>query len=275
MNQPDFSRYDKAQLLQVRGRIDAHRFPDRVAQIDARLRELAKAPPQPSAAPRASIDRSSYLPLLRRAGWWWLGLGALDLGFGIGSAPAAAPFSSVNLGCIAVGALLMTGSLRVALVLRWLMWLGAVGSALVVPLMLSQPLDLTLAQLRLTTVPYLGTVLLALAQTCLTIYSLRVLGDRAIDDARRAEGRRRYDMRIPFALGAVLGASMMVFLQGQLWGERGRHAEQLALAQGGAAYRYRAHTINITATAQGTFVTANVSAWNEGNIGNVAVRWKE
>lgn len=275
MNHPDFSRYDKAQLLQVRGRIDAHRFPDRVAQIDARLLELANAPPQPPAAVQTCADRSTYLPLMRRAGWWWLGIGVLDLGFGLWSTSAQAGVTGVNLGCIVVGALLMSGSLRVAIVLRWLMWTSAVGSVLAVPLMLSQPLDLTLTQLRWTTAPFVGSVLLALAQSCLLIYSLRMLGDSTIETARDVERRRRYDMRIPFALGAVLSIAMTVFLHGQAWGERGRHAEQLALAQGGAAYRYHVRSINIMFGSDGTFVTANVVAWNDGNIGNVAVRWKE
>ena len=275
MNQPDFSHYDEAQLRQVRSRIDAERFPDRVAQIDARLVELANAPPPASAEPRKIADRASYLPLMRRAGFLWLCLGVFYLGFSIWSGPAGARFSHLNIGGIVVGALLMTRSLRVAIVLRWLMWLSVVGMVLVVPLILSQPLDLTLTQLRLTTAAYLGTVLLAVAQSCLTVYSLRVLGDPAIEAAREVEGRRRYDMRIPLALGGLLSAAMLVFVNAQVWGERGRHAEQLALAEGGSAYRYQAHSINIMVNKEGTFVMANVTAWNDKNIGNVAVHWKE
>lgn len=276
MNQPDFSRYDEEQLRQVRSRIDAERFPDRIAQIDARLAELANAPPLPQAsAPRPVADRASYLPPMRRAGMLWLALAVATLGFGIWSAPPGAAFSQLNISGVVLAAFLLGGGLRVAVVVRWLMWLGVVATVMIVPLTFSQPLDLTLTQLRLAPALYLGTVLLTVAQAALTIYSLRLLGDPAIQAGRDLEGRRRFDMRIPFALGALLGAATLFFLNGQLWGERGRHAERLALAQAGPGYRYQAHYIYINVNQNGTFVTANVTAWNEQTVGNVAVNWKE
>ena len=276
MNQPDFSRYDEEQLRQVRSRIDAERFPDRMAQIDARLAELANAPPQPPAAAKQPVaDRASYLPPMRRAGMMWLALAVATLAFGIWSAPPGAAFSQLNISGIILAAFLMGGSLRVAVVMRWLMSLGVAATVMMVPLIFSQPLDLTLTQLRLAPALYLGTVLLTVAQAALMVYSLRLLGDPAIQAARDLEGRQRFDMRVPFASGVVVGAAMLFFLNGQLWGERGRHAEQLALAQGGPAYRYHAHYIFINYNQNGTFVKANVTAWNEHTVGNVAVNWKE
>lgn len=276
MNQPDFSRYDEEQLRQVRSRIDAERFPDRVAQIDARLASLANAPPQPPAAAKRPVaDRASYLPPMRRAGMLWLALAVATLAFGIWSAPPGAAFSQLNISGIILAAFLMGGSLRVAVVMRWLMSLGVAAAVMMVPLIFSQPLDLTLTQLRLAPALYLGTVLLTVAQAALMVYSLRLLGDPAIQAARDLEGRQRFDMRVPFASGVVVGAAMLFFLNGQLWGERGRHAEQLALAQGGPAYRYHAHYIFINYNQNGTFVKANVTAWNEQTVGNVAVNWKE
>jgi len=83
LDQPDFSQYTEAQLRQVLTRIDAGRFPERVAAIHARLAELAALGP---AADRDSSDGPPEIAgFWRRIGAYLIDMLLLGLvGFGLG-----------------------------------------------------------------------------------------------------------------------------------------------------------------------------------------------
>lgn len=83
MDQPDFSQYTEAQLRQILTRIDAGRFPERVAAIHARLAELAALGP---AADRESSDGPPEIAgIWRRIGAYLIDMLLLGLvGFGLG-----------------------------------------------------------------------------------------------------------------------------------------------------------------------------------------------
>jgi uncharacterized RDD family membrane protein YckC len=89
LDQPDFSQYTEEQLRQILTRIDAGRFPERVAAIHARLAELAAL--GPAATPSDGRDRSDGPPEI--AGFWrrigaflidMLLLGLVGFGLGLG-----------------------------------------------------------------------------------------------------------------------------------------------------------------------------------------------
>lgn len=63
MDAPDYSSHTAAQLRQILGRIDAARFPERVAEIEARLAQLASQPAPPAAGSSLS---PVIAPLWRR-----------------------------------------------------------------------------------------------------------------------------------------------------------------------------------------------------------------
>ena len=108
---------------------------------------------------------------------------------------------------------------------------------------------------------------------------LSQLGGAAIGEARAFEGRKRYDMRKPLALGVMLALAFGAFFSTQVWGDRGRHAEQLAAQKVGDQYHYQYHyhanAINVVSTDSGTHVNAMVLVWDDKGIGGVAVDWKE
>ncbi|GJJ04252.1 hypothetical protein RugamoR64_47900 [Duganella rhizosphaerae] len=276
MNQPDYCKYNEEQLQQILRSIDAERFPERVAEIKTRLAELAQQGPVAAAPPKISADPASYKPVMRRAAKCLLVVAAVDLGVAVWNAVhGIGSMFNVDLAALAAALLLIWGGLRVAAVLRWMLFSAVSGIVLWFLLLFAQPLDLTLAQIRLTPLTYMSTVLLLLLKGCAWIWVLRLLGSVSIQEARAFEGRKRYDMRKPLFLGLAITLGVGVFYVTQVWGERGRHAEQLAAQRVGGPYRYHTNGMQIMANPNGTFVSANVLVWNEQNIGSVAVNWKE
>ncbi len=276
MNQPDYRKYNEEQLQQILRSIDAERFPERVAQIEARLAELAQQGPVAAAPPKLCADPASYKPVMRRAAKGLLVVAAVDLGVAIWNAiQGTGSMFNVDLAALLVALMLIWGGLRVAVVLRWMLFLSVSGIVLWFLLLFAQPPGLTLAQIRLTPLTYMSTVLLLLLKGSAWIWVLRLLNSASIQEARAFEGRKRYDMRKPLLLGIVITLGAAVFYVTQAWGERGRHAEQLAAQKVGGSYRCHTNGLQIIANPNGTFVSANVLIWNDQNIGSVAVNWKE
>lgn len=282
LSQPDYSRYDQEQLRQIRRSIDADRFPERVAQIEARLAELAAQPAAPAAPPavasgdKACADPASYRPVMRRAAKAMACVVAADVAVAAwNSMHGAGSLFNADVSSLVTVLLLALGGLRVALVLRWLSVLGLPMLVLWPLTMFAQPLDLSLRQLALDPSAYLIAVLLPVFKSAMSLWTLWLLSGPAIAQARAFEGRKRYDMRVPLALGALLAAGFCVFFFTQIMGERGRHAEQLAARKEGAKCRYHANNIRVLNTNKGTFVYATVVVWNDQMVGTVNVSWEE
>lgn len=216
LNQPDYSRYDQEQLRQIRRSIDAERFPERVAQIEARLAALAAQPPASdagrgaSAASSAAVadqpraDPASYRPVMRRAARAMACVVAVDVAVAIwNTMHGTGSMFNVDVSSLITMLLLAFGGLRVAIVLRWLAVLGVPMLALWPLMAFVQPLDLTLAQLALQPSAYAINFLLPVFKSAVSLWMLYLLGDPAIRRARAFEGRKPYDMRVPLALGAM------------------------------------------------------------------------
>jgi len=282
LNQPDYSKYDQEQLRQIRRSIDAERFPERVAQIEARLGELAAQPGVSAASPAAAVadrpraDPASYRPAMRRAARVMACVAAVDVAAGIWNAMhGMGSMFNIDVSSLVVMLLLAFGGLRVAIVLRWLSMVGVPMLAVWPLLAFFQPLDLTLTQLALQPSAYVINFLLPMFKSGMSVWMLYLLSDPAIRRARAFEGRKPYDMRVPLALGALLLAGYGVMLFTLMFGERGRHAEQLAAQKEGAKYRYHVNNIRVMGSNDGTFVSATVVVWNDKFVGGMDVSWKE
>lgn len=208
MTEPDFSRYTAQQLRQVLGRIDRERFPERVAAVQALLAQRERdgdsngADQAASQAPMA--DPASYVPVLRRVGMVLVGAGLAQLVFGIWQMPAQAQAFWFNFGgAIILGLLLLTGSLRLAAVLRWLAWMTLPGMVAMGLLAYAIPLDLLEVELRLAPWQFAGGVLVTVLPVAVAAWVTHQLGSAKIAAARAFEGRRTYDVRIPLALGVI------------------------------------------------------------------------
>lgn len=277
--EPNYSRYDAAQLRQVLGRIDRERFPERVAAIEARLGELAQTATERAAATAAQrapqADRSTYAPLLRGPAWGWLAVGAWETAHLLWQLRAGGGAASFNFVPLLVGFLLLTGGLRMVIVLRWLCWSMLPVTALAFVMEFVQPVGLTLAQVRLAPLATLGAWLLTAASCVLVAWTARRLGAAPIEQARAAEGRKRYDMRWPLALGVIGAVVCAAFAMNMLRGESAEHGKLLAMMKVPGNHKFHVVGLNMQQNSTGTYYRANVMFWNDTELGSIAVDWKE
>jgi hypothetical protein len=273
---PDYSNYDLEQLRQVLRSIDADRFPERASEVRERIARLEQSPPEPESAPASLTERIT----LRNASKVLLAFAALD------AVVAVANFLlhpgntfSVNLAMLIGAALLWSGKLRAASLVRWLACAYLPVALYWAVLLTRQPLDLNLSYLRLYPLQVMVIVGLEACHWFVALWLVRTLGLPTILAARSAAGKKVRDMRIPFALGTLGTVAGIVLMIQLLGGERAIRAKSMAQQSVGKAYHTYVEGMNIlTTTGNGesaTFVKASVAAWNDDVVVHIPVQWRE
>jgi hypothetical protein len=224
-----------------------------------------------------SMESTSHLPILKRAGVVLLVIGLIDIGVMVYCIANSISYSSsVNIFAVFAGICLLRGNLRVAVVVRWIaifLLVGFFGMLLVWPLI--QPIDLTLTQWRLDPLGSLASLALMIFWLVLLLWLNRELGSAPVLEARAAAGRKPRDMRIPAAVGVGTVVTIVVLLNMLFGGESAAKAEAMARQQFGPAYRYHISSMHIGTSSTGTRVAATVTAWNEKEIKTVSFSWSE
>jgi hypothetical protein len=178
-----------------------------------------------------------HASILTRVGGVLLTVGLIDIAVMIYCVANHISYtSSFNIFAVVAGIFLLRGSLRAASLVRWFaVFILAGVLSLLIALPFLQPLDLTLTQVRLDPVAFLGTVVIGAFALCLLLWVSRELGRQPIQAALASAGIKRRDMRIPAAAGVglvvVLGIFLMALLQ--LSGSA-EHAKSMAEQQVGA-----------------------------------------
>ncbi|MGV7206682.1 hypothetical protein ACLB1G_02380 [Oxalobacteraceae bacterium A2-2] len=277
MNEPDYSHYDEAQLRQVLARIDAQRYPERVRAVHERLAELeGLAADRAAQPPCAGPVRGGDLDIIRRVGKVLLAIGVVDTSAAVMFTLAGVAYpSTLNLMALAAGAVLWSGSLRSAVVVRWLAMLSLPGTLILTLLLLTQPLELSLIELKLTPVWFLGTLALSLLAIAVVYWTQRQLGREAVLAARAAAGRKAYGMALPLGLGAALALAGYGFSYAMLHGERAERAMAMVASQYGPQYRYHVSSLNVVKNASGDYVSGAVLVWSRDKLAQVPVSWRE
>jgi hypothetical protein len=223
------------------------------------------------------MEPTVHTPILRRTGSVLLAVGLLDIAVMIYCIVNRLSYSSsFNIFAVIAGIFLLRGSLRAAIVVRWLsvfMLAGFVALLFAWPFM--QPMNLTLTQIRLNPYSALMAVVLMLGVFALLYWLQRQLGKAPILIARASAGRKTRDMRIPAAAGVAIVTLLSITLGFLLGGESAGKAMSIAEQKLGPNYRYHVSSLNIAKTSQGTFIAGVVTAWNDQQVQNVPVEWKE
>ena len=219
-----------------------------------------------------------HASILKRVGGVLLAVGLIDIAVMIYCvANHISYWSSFNIFSVVAGIFLLRGSLRAAsLIRRFAVFILAAVLSLLIALPFLQPLDLTLTQLRLDPVTFLGAVVIGAFALCLLFWVSRELGRQPIQAAFASAGIKRRDMRIPAAAGVGLVVVVSIFLVAFLQlGGSAEHAKSMAEQQVGAGYRFHVRSLSMINNSQGKFVSGVVTAWNDHEIRNIPVHWEE
>jgi len=271
---PDYTRYDEVQLRQAHKSIDAQRFPERVREIESRLAQLASMPAEPAVG-KPAVFRPG-LPELRRAAVPLFLLALMDVVtavFRLSDGMSHGFF--LNLTWLDAAVAIWSGSLRAASTVRWLGWLTLPPWPIIALVGVAMAPDLTLTQMRLYPLVYVGHMLIECIRFALFCWGLGELGRAPLLAACAAAGRAVRDMRIPLALGCAIAIALACTMVGVLHGERAMHAEKMAAEKFGTAYRYNTDYVSVFKGTGGTTVSALVVAWNDKEIVTFPVSWKE
>lgn len=223
------------------------------------------------------MSPTSHLPILKRAGAVLIAVGLIDIAVMVYCIVNGVSYSSsFNIFAVIAGVFLVRGSLRTASIVRWFaVFMLASFLALLIGFPFTQPLDLTLTELRLNPFVSLGSLGVVTTVLAMLFWLYRQLGLAPIQAAHVAAGRKIRDMRIPAVVGIGIVVILVVLTAVMGGGENASKAQLLAEQQLGAAYRYHVSSLNMYSYGHGTFVTAVVTAWNEREVRNVSVKWEE
>jgi len=222
-------------------------------------------------------DAQPHLQILKRTGGVLLATGLVDIAVMIYCIANRISYSSsFNIFAVVAGVFLLRGNLQAASIVRLMssFMLGAF-LALLVAWPFVYPVDLTLTQLRLN--PGASVLAAAFVTFGLALLSWLIweLGREPVQAARAAAGRRARDIRAPAAIGVGLVVVTSILLTLLSRGESAARARAMAEQQLGPGFRYHVSSLSIAKNHQGTFVSGMVTAWNEKEIKDVPVRWKD
>ena len=220
---------------------------------------------------------SDYLPLLKKAGFVLVVIGALDVGLMIYAIASQVSYSSsLNVFAVVAGVFLLRGNLRAASVVRWLalFFLAALVSVtLVSPLLL--PIGLLATYVQVQPLAFLSSLAVFTVGLVLFAWLARHLSTEPIKAAHLAAGRNVRDARIPLAVGVGLVLALVGVNFNVQHSQSAARAVNEARAQLGAEYEYHVSSINYRSNSEGTTVAGVVTAWKSGTIKDLPFQWRE
>lgn len=223
------------------------------------------------------MTNENYRQILQRVGVLLLIVGILDIGWMVYTIAHGRSYSSsLNIFAVVAGILLMRGGLKTAGVVRWFLIFMLTALITLLPaLPFVQPFGLTMMQIRSQGTEIAGNAAVTLSMLVLLYWVARELGREPVLAARAAAGLKRQDMRIPFVLGVLLVIAMAV---GAHW-MQGLFSAQQAIAKAsgvvGDGYQFHVQSLQVMQSSNTKSVRAVVTAWNDTEIREIPVEWKE
>jgi hypothetical protein len=223
------------------------------------------------------VPTADYLPILKRTGLALLIVGILDIGLMVYAVVSQISYSSsLNIFAVIAGVFLLRGSLRAASLVRWfaLFLLAALISvALVAPIL--QPIDLTLTQLQINPLAFLGSLAFFALMLMLFAWLARELGSAPVVLARKNASRPIRRPSVPLALGVALAVILTVISVFVQRSESAARAVREARAALGDDYRYHVSSLNYRSSGEGKSVSGVVTAWKSGSVTDLPFQWRE
>lgn len=182
----------------------------------------------------------------------------------------ASPF---NVFAVIAGIFLVRGNLRVAGAVIWLttfLFVLFLGAPFL--LVLLQPLDFTLLQIRLFPVGSTLSAVLWLFAMALLMWTLLSLKNVYLEDMTSGARKKRHSLRIPIVLGLLLLAAFAVILSISFNGEAARLAKSKVSEQLGSNYKYFVSSLQVSYSPRGEHITAVVTAYNDNEFRKIPLQ---
>lgn len=223
------------------------------------------------------MEDIAYLPVLKRVGLVLLVIGLIDIGIFIYCTAKSISYHSIfNVFAAVAGILLIRGNLRAAETVLWFAtFYLATFTSLLVAWPLLMPPGLALTEARLYPLWFSESSLFVIAVLVLLYWVIRQLRVESVLAARIRSGRKLRSSRQAAFTGVGLVAILGFFVSFSSNSARGTRAEATAAAQIGPGYKYHVTSIRVVTGRDGTDVSTVVTAWNNHEIRNVPVQWKE
>ena len=216
----------------------------------------------------------TYLETLKRVGVVLVLVGLADIGYFAYCISVGKSYSSsLNIFAVVAGAFLWRGHLGAAyLITRFsAFFLAASIGALLFLAPLLRPMDLWVTQLRLNPIATALGFVLAIAVTGLFAWTYRELRSAPVLQTLQGEGRSTAAPKGAMVIGLVLSLALAAVFHFTLGGEMGTKAADLAKTKYGDQYKYTPTAIS----QAGSHVSAEVTAYNDHEIKEVAVEWDQ
>ena len=217
------------------------------------------------------MNSRSHLFFLKRIGWVLLVIGLVDIGVTVYCiANGFAYSSSLNIFAVVGGAFLVRGSLRAALIIRWLgVFMIAAFASVLVASPLLQPLSLTLTQLRLSPLGAAQSLIAFAFIAALLWWLTRGLGALPVLAAQTAAGRKLKSVRLAVAAGVALAAVLAISVNLIQRTESATRVISLTKQQLGPGFQYHVSSLNYQSFGGSSSVPGVVKAWNEMEVKDV------
>jgi hypothetical protein len=213
--------------------------------------------------------------IFRRCGVVLLAFGSINVAMAVDGIVGS--WAGLTAGAVAIlaGIAVLTGNPRAA---AWVhagtVFLFAAGVVVVLVVPLFQPLDLSLAQIRLDQADAAANAWQIASVLTVLLWVTRELGRGPVLDSIIDAGVRRLDARMAARAGGGVAVVAGALLWLTLHGQSAELAEQLALRQLGPNYQYHLSWISSADNGHGLSVSATVTAWNAREIKTVLIRWE-
>jgi hypothetical protein len=216
-----------------------------------------------------------YSQVLKRSGSVLLAVGIISGVVTIARPAVTGPCLAGAAIAIVAGAYLVWGGPRAALWVRTLaVFMLAAGISALIAAAFSQPLDLTITQIRLDPRDFAVAGAVALFVVGVLLWVMLELGRPPVQDAIASARIRRWNMRMPAQAGSGVVILVGLLLWLMLHGQTAAIATSLAFQQLGPDYRYHLSWISNSNSGHGTSVTGVVTAWNHEEIKTVLLHWQ-
>jgi hypothetical protein len=223
------------------------------------------------------MDDLEYLPILKRVGTVLVVVGLLDIGVMVYCIAHDISYSSsFSIFALVAGVCLIRGSLRVAGAVLFFATLYLAGfCCLLVAWPIFFPLGLALTQVRLYPQWCAAFSIFLIAVSALLYWVVKQLRREPVSAALAATGRNIRSER-----GAVFAAVGLIAILGffSTWTSncgRAQRAKSVAAAKIGPGYNYHVTSIHFGMGRGGSDASAEVTAWNDREIRQMVVHWKE